>query len=39
MIKSFAIEIISINRRKKTICHTKTNIATDVMLTGELDDR
>ena len=39
MIKSFAIKIISINRRekKKQMSYT-TNIATGVMLTGELDD-
>ena len=40
-IKSFATEIISINRRKKnkkTQMSYTTNIATDVMLTGELDD-
>ena len=40
MIKSFAIEIILINRRKKKAQMSyMTNIATDVMLTGELDDR
>ena len=37
--KSFAIEIISINRRKKMQMSYMTNIATDVMLTGKLDDR
>ena len=41
MIKSFAMEIISIDRRKKkkTEMSYKSNIVTDVMLTGELDDR
>ena len=38
MIKSFAIEII--NKRKKSKPDViQTNIATDAMLTGELDDR
>ena len=39
MIKSFAIEIILINRRKKHQMSYKKNIATDMMLTDELDDR
>ena len=41
MIESFATEIISINRRnkKQTQMSYKTNMATDMMLTGELDDR
>ena len=38
MIKSFAIEIISIKNEKKNPKSYKANIATDVMLTGELDD-
>ena len=38
VIKSFAIEIISNNRRKKPQMSYMTNIAIDVMLTGELDD-
>ena len=40
MIRSFAIEIISINRRKKkkkTMSYT-TSIGTEVMLTGELNE-
>ena len=39
MIKSLAIDIVSIKRRKKNHMSYMTNIATDVMLTGELDDR
>ena len=38
MIQSFAIELISINRREKNVSYM-TNVATDVMLTGELDDQ
>ena len=40
MVKSFAIEIILVNRKKKkNQMSYMMNIATDVMLSGELDDR